>query len=94
MRLLNGIETQDRPILGLDWQRSKVDVYNPITKGFKEFKNLEEAAETHPGYMFIFEAPAESYELQRRDRALKALQRLRSNRYMRNDETTNPCLCI
>ena len=73
MRLPNGIETQDRSILGLDWQRSKVDVYDSTTKGFKEFKNIEEAAEAYPGSMFILEATGESYELQRRDQTLKAL---------------------
>jgi len=75
MRLPNGIETNDRPVLGLDWSRVKgVDLYNPETDTVEQFDSLELAAVAHPNSLFVLEATGESYELQRRQVVLDAFE--------------------
>jgi hypothetical protein len=76
MRLLNGIETNDRPVLGLDWSRVKgVDLYNPSTDEVEKFPSLEAAAIAQPNSFFVLESTGESYELQRRQTVLDAFEK-------------------
>ena len=74
MKLLNGIDVADRPIIGVDWSRERCDVYDPRT-GNKIFKTLEQVAENYGGGFLVLEAPAESYELQRRAVVLESFKK-------------------
>jgi len=74
MKYPNGIET-DRVIIGVDWSRAKVDVYDSSTGKFQTFPNLEKAAEAFPKTMFVLESTGESFELQRRETVLKAFDK-------------------
>jgi len=76
MKLLNGIEINDRPIIGVDWSRVRgADVYDPKTDTVINFPNLEAVAVAYPGSFLVLEAPSESYELQRRAMVLEAFEK-------------------
>ena len=74
MRLLNGIEIGNRPVIGVDWGRSSVEVYDPRVGKSVKFINLEEVAQAHPGCFLVLETTSESYELQRRYTVLQAFE--------------------
>ncbi len=61
-------------MIGVDWSRDKIDVYDPRQEKVKIFSNLEEVAENYPGTFLVLEATAESYELQRREKVLQAFE--------------------
>jgi hypothetical protein len=86
MTLLNSIKT-DRNIIGVDWSRSGVDVYDPQT-GSKRFPSLEAVAESYPGSMLVLEATSESYELQRRSVVLEAFKKYDVSAYCYHTQRT------
>ena len=72
MKLLNEITIKGN-LLGLDWSRPQVHVYDPRTDKVTTYKNIEEVASNHPGCSLVLEATAESFELERRNIVLAAL---------------------
>lgn len=74
MRLRNGIQIGNRPVIGVDWSRTGVEVYDPRVGESVKFLNLEEVAQAHPGCFLVLETTAESYELQRRATVLQAFE--------------------
>lgn len=74
MLLLNGIQTE-RPIIGVDWSRTEIKVYDPRTRGVRTFSTLEEAAPFYKGAFLVLESTTESYELQRRQIVLDAFEK-------------------
>jgi len=88
MKLLNGITTKGTALLGLDWKRDVVHVYDPRTSKVKIFPNIEEAAAFYPGCSFVFEATAESFELFQRKRVLCSLEVHNIDAYVFNTRYT------
>lgn len=74
MKLPSGLET-DRFIIGVDWSRTSVDVYDSRDGGHSEHPSLEVVAEKFPGALLILESTAESYQLQRRASVLEAFKK-------------------
>ena len=66
MKLPNGIERGNRPVIGVDWNRTEVQVYDPRTGTTAQFRNLEDVAAAYPGTFLVLESSSESFELQRR----------------------------
>jgi hypothetical protein len=83
-RLINGLETNDKAY-GVDWSRSKVFVYDPLTDQSDVFASLEEAAKAKAiegeRITFFIEATAVSFELQLRAAVLSAFEENRVDAY-------------
>lgn len=71
MLLPNGLSTE-KQIVGVDWSRKEIDTFDGQT--YNKFSNLIEAASFYPNTMFVLEATGESFELQRRVKALDAFE--------------------
>lgn len=71
--LPNGIDTQGRPIIAVDWSRSKVDVYDGKTN--RVCHNLIEVAQEYPNTLIVLESTTESFELQNRQTVLDAFKK-------------------
>lgn len=69
MRLPNGIETDDRPIIAFDWSRDEV-----ISSDGKRYTSFIDAAPHYVGHILVFESTAESFELQKRQLVLDAFE--------------------
>jgi hypothetical protein len=73
LKYTNGVDT-DRNIIGVDWSRAEVDIYDSSTDSYHTFPNLESAAKAFPGTIFVLESTGESFELQRREVVLEAFK--------------------
>jgi hypothetical protein len=71
-RLPNGIETEGRRVLSVDWNRTEVMVFDGVK--VVSLNTLEEVACKYPNSFLVLEATGESYELQRRAEVLKAFE--------------------
>ncbi len=68
----NGLKTNKTVILGVDWSRKVIDVYNGET--WDVVSSLPELAAKYPHSIVILEATAESFELWKRLKALEAFK--------------------
>jgi hypothetical protein len=84
-----GVRYQGVALLGLDWSRTEVTVYDPRTDGTSVYPTIEDAARANRRCSFVMEATAESFELSRRpDNVLPALKEAGIDAYTFKTEVT------
>lgn len=86
--LPNGINTEGRPIAGIDWSRSEV-IVNVEGQPIAKFKTLSKAAKHYPGYIWVLESTADSFELQNRQKDLNAIKKNNIKAYCFNPKFTS-----
>lgn len=86
--LPNGIDTQGRPVAGLDWSRKEVLVQEK-NKPVARFATLADAAKQYVGYVWCLESTADSFELQNRKDDLEAIRAANIEAYCFNPKYTS-----